>query len=158
MSSICVRGCGNGRRRTTHVFNQVHRPPADLRAQVLEHHFVSATHTCSRENGVVIQWFSIALEREFLSFDVELCRSGGFRCVDESNLRRLACTLGNFVANATFTSATFATSTGLSMVIASGKPRKRVDLPVEETVKVVIARRNRWGYQLFIYLSRPNAT
>ena len=56
--------------------------------------------------------------------------------------------MGNFAANAAFTSATFATSTGLSMVIAKGKPRKRVDLPVEETVKEVIVPENRWGYQL----------
>jgi hypothetical protein len=112
---VCVRGSGNGR-RTTHVFGQEHRPPADLRTQVLEHHFVSIAHTRSCENGVVIQWFSITLERELLSFDVELCRSAHAGC-EESKLRRLDRTLGNFTANAAFTSATFATSTGLSMVI-----------------------------------------
>ena len=62
----------DGRRRT-HVFSQEHRPPADLRAQVLDHHFASVVHTYSCKSGVISQWFGIALEGEFLSFDVELC-------------------------------------------------------------------------------------
>ena len=69
--STRVGKSGNGRRRT-HVFSQEHRPPADLRAQVLDHHLASIAHTRSCQNGVIIQSFVIALESEPLSFDVEL--------------------------------------------------------------------------------------
>ena len=157
---VCVRRCGKGQRRTTHVFGQEHRSPADLRAQVLEHHFVSAAHTRSCENGVIIQWFGITLERKLLSFDVELCRSGTCGCERLTRLywRRQHRTLGNFAANAAFTSATFAMSTGLSMVIASGKPRKRVDLPVEVTVNEVIVSDNPLGLPIIYLFIQLDAT
>ena len=158
---VCVRRRGKGQRRTTHVFGQEHRPPADLRAKVLEHHFVSAAHARSCENGVIIQWFGITFERELLSFDVELCRSG---TCERERLQKLYCwrrqdrTFGNLTANAAFTSATFAISTGLSIVIASGKPRKRVDLPVEVTVNEVIVSDNPLGLPIIYLFIQPDAT
>ena len=85
---VCVRKSGNGRWRT-HVFGQEYRPPADLRAQVLDHHLASITHTRRCENGIVPQWFGIALERESLSFDVELCRSGACGCESDERQAKL---------------------------------------------------------------------
>jgi hypothetical protein len=85
-SDACVRKSGNGRRRT-HVFGQEDRPPADLRAQVLDHHLASIAHPRSCQDGVVLQCFGITLEREPLSFDVKLCRSDAYGC--ESDERRV---------------------------------------------------------------------
>jgi hypothetical protein len=66
--------------------------------------------------------------------------------------------LGNLAANAAFTSATFATSTGLSMVIAKGKSRKRADLPVAMTVNEVIVPENPLGLPIIYLFIQPNVT
>src|SRR6266702_2927820 len=85
---VCQKKSGNGRRRT-HVFSQKHRPPADLRPQILDHHFASIAYTCSYQSGIVIQGFGIALEGEPLSFDVELCRSGACGCESDERPAKL---------------------------------------------------------------------
>jgi hypothetical protein len=70
-------------------------------------------------------------------------------------------TRGALAASVAFTSATVATSAGLSTLSVIGKPRKSVDLPVAEMVSEVIVVTGRWGVGgklitvsclLFIYL------
>jgi hypothetical protein len=58
-------------------------------------------------------------------------------------------TRGSLFASVALTSATVATSAGLSTLSLMGKPRKSVDLPVAEMVSVVIVicmrAQTRWG-------------
>ena len=62
------------RKKKTHIFDQEHCLPADLRSQVLHHQFASVTNTGSGQNGIVVKCLRFALERELLPFDIELLR------------------------------------------------------------------------------------
>lgn len=62
----------DGEREKTHVFDQEHRLPTNLRTQVLHRQFASVTDASGRQDGVVVERLGFALERELLPFDVEL--------------------------------------------------------------------------------------
>jgi len=56
----------------THVFHNIHGPPADLCAEILDKQLVTVVHPCVLETGVIVQGFSFTLQREFLTRHVEL--------------------------------------------------------------------------------------
>lgn len=67
--SVCERV-----RENTHIFDQEHRLPADLRSQVLHHQFAFVTNTDGGQDGIVVKCLRFALERELLPFDIELLK------------------------------------------------------------------------------------
>jgi hypothetical protein len=61
-------------KKSTHIFDQEHCLPADLRSQVLHRQFASVTNTGGGQNGIVVKCLRFALERELLPFDIELLK------------------------------------------------------------------------------------
>lgn len=122
----------------THVFDQKHSLPTDLRPQILDHKFASVTNARSGQDGFVGQRLGFALERELLPFDIELCKERETKRTRVWTWLGRHHTWGSLAARAALTSATVVTSADLLILSETGRPLKSFDLPVAAMVSEVI--------------------
>lgn len=130
----------------THVFNEIHRSPADLGSKIFHGQFSALSYSSGSQRCLVGQCLSVIFQAQFLASRIELAEELGLNpvYVQESH------TLGYLAANASLTSAIVAVSRVLLvMSISVGKSgAKELLRPAEDiltltmsgTVVVVVSR------------------